>query len=99
MTLFDHNIRRLEQEHAPLSTRMRPRILGEFVGQQHLLGPGRILRKAIESDQVPSMILWGPPGSGKTTLAHLISSTTKANFISISALAKLSFCLPLLPPI
>ena len=87
MTLFDHNIRRLEQEHAPLSTRMRPRILGEFVGQQHLLGPGRILRKAIESDQVPSMILWGPPGSGKTTLAHLISSTTKANFISISAVS------------
>ena len=52
----------------PLAARMRPRTLDEFVGQEHLIGPGRALRRAIEADALPSMILWGPPGSGKTTL-------------------------------
>jgi putative ATPase len=70
---------------APLADRMRPRTLDEFVGQNHLLGPGRVLRQAIESDQIPSMILWGPPGSGKTTLAMIIASTTGAQFVSFSA--------------
>ena len=59
--------------------------LEEFVGQDHLLGPGKVLRQAIESDQLPSMILWGPPGSGKTTLAMVIASTTGAQFIAFSA--------------
>ena len=70
---------------APLAERMRPKGLEEFVGQDHLLGPGKILRQAIESDQLPSMILWGPPGSGKTTLARVIASTTGAQFIAFSA--------------
>jgi putative ATPase len=87
MTLFDHNRRQREQAQAPLATRMRPRTLGEFVGQVHLLGPGHVLEKAIRSDLVPSMVLWGPPGSGKTTLAYLIASMTKAHFIPISAVS------------
>jgi putative ATPase len=70
---------------APLAERMRPKGLEEFVGQDHLLGPGKVLRQAIESDQLPSMILWGPPGSGKTTLAMVIASTTGAQFTAFSA--------------
>ncbi len=64
---------------------MRPRTLVEFVGQDHLLGEGKVLRLAIESDQLPSMILWGPPGSGKTTLAMIIARTTGAQYIAFSA--------------
>jgi len=70
---------------APLADRMRPRTLVEFVGQDHLLGEGKVLRQAIESDQLPSMILWGPPGSGKTTLAMIIARTTGAQYIAFSA--------------
>ncbi len=70
---------------APLADRMRPRALEEVVGQDHLIGPGKLLRQAIESDQIPSMILWGPPGSGKTTLASLVAEKTGARFISFSA--------------
>ena len=70
---------------APLADRMRPRTLDEFVGQEHLLGEGRILRQAILAKQIPSMILWGPPGSGKTTLAHLITQLTGESFIAFSA--------------
>ncbi len=64
---------------------MRPRTLEEFIGQRHLLASGKLLRKAIETDHIPSMILWGPPGSGKTTLAMVIAATTGAHFISFSA--------------
>jgi len=78
--------RRRAQE-APLAARMRPRSLEEFVGQEHLVGPGRALRRAIEADQVPSMILWGPPGTGKTTLARIVAAMTKAHFEPISAVA------------
>ncbi len=70
---------------APLADRMRPRTLEEFVGQDHLLGRGKVLRQAIETDQLPSMILWGPPGSGKTTLAMIIAYTTGARYIGFSA--------------
>ncbi|HLY04050.1 MAG TPA: replication-associated recombination protein A [Candidatus Cybelea sp.] len=71
----------------PLAARMRPRTLDEFVGQQELLGPGRALRAAIERDAVPSMILWGPPGSGKTTLAEIIAGQTGAHFERMSAVS------------
>lgn len=74
-----------DQGRAPLAERMRPRTLDEFVGQEHLTGPGRFLRRAIESDQVPSLILWGPPGTGKTTLARVIAGATGADFIALSA--------------
>jgi putative ATPase len=71
----------------PLAARMRPRTLDEYAGQQQIIGPGRALRRAIESDQLPSMILWGPPGTGKTTLAQIIAAQTGANFIGISAVS------------
>lgn len=83
--LFGHERKDLFTREAPLADRMRPRTLEEFVGQEHLLGKGKILRQAIESDQLPSMILWGPPGSGKTTLAMIIASTTHSQYLSFSA--------------
>src|ERR1700691_114024 len=70
---------------APLAERMRPRTLEEFAGQQALLGPGKPLRVAIESDDLGSMILWGPPGCGKTTLARLIARRTHSEFVAFSA--------------
>ena len=69
---------------APLATRMRPRSLEEFVGQEHILGPGKLLRRAIEADRLPSVILSGPPGTGKTTLAHIIADMTHAKFVRLS---------------
>jgi putative ATPase len=72
---------------APLAARMRPHTLAEFVGQEHIVGPGRALRRAIENDTVPSMILWGPPGTGKTTLAEVIARATGAEFVALSAVS------------
>jgi putative ATPase len=72
------------QSAAPLATRMRPQSLEEFVGQEHILGPGKLLRRAIEADRLPSVIFSGPPGSGKTTLARVIAKMTHAKFIRIS---------------
>ncbi len=69
----------------PLATRMRPRSLEEFAGQRHLLGQGKVLRQLIDRDRVPSMIFWGPPGVGKTTLARIIAGKTQSNFINFSA--------------
>ncbi|PYJ73194.1 MAG: AAA family ATPase [Verrucomicrobia bacterium] len=69
---------------APLATRMRPRALEEFVGQEHILGPGKLLRRAIEADRLPSVIFSGLPGTGKTTLAHIISEMTHAKFVRLS---------------
>ncbi|MBA3296182.1 MAG: AAA family ATPase, partial [Acidobacteria bacterium] len=70
---------------APLAERMRPRTLDEFVGQEALIAPGRPLRNAIDQDRLQSIILWGPPGTGKTTLARLIATATRAHFIAFSA--------------
>jgi putative ATPase len=72
---------------APLAARMRPRTLDEFAGQERLIGPGRMLRRAIEQDTLGSIILWGPPGSGKTTLAEVIARSTQAQFIRVSAVS------------
>ena len=72
---------------APLAARMRPRTLDDYAGQAHLVGPDKILRRLLEAKQLPSLILWGPPGSGKTTLARIIASLTDANFVGISAVS------------
>ncbi|HEX6938372.1 MAG TPA: replication-associated recombination protein A [Longimicrobiales bacterium] len=73
---------------APLAARMRPRTIEEFVGQEHILGPGRALRELIERDEVGSLILWGPPGSGKTTLARIVAERTRAVFVPFSAVTE-----------
>jgi putative ATPase len=83
-TLFDSE-ERASPATTPLAARMRPRTFEEFVGQDHLVGPGRALRRAIEADRLPSVILWGPPGTGKTTLAEVIARVTQAHFSPISA--------------
>src|SRR5882672_5187247 len=70
---------------APLAERMRPRTLAEFVGQEHLLGPGRLLRQMVEAKQLHSLVFWGPPGSGKTTLARLVAENGGAAWASFSA--------------
>ena len=85
MTLFEHEAGRQLHRNAPLAARMRPRTFEELVGQQHVVGPGRVLRKAIEADRIPSIILWGPPGSGKTTLANLVATATRSHFSPLSA--------------
>lgn len=83
--LFDFAAEKRKSTIQPLADRMRPRTVDELAGQAHLIGPDKPLRRLIESDEVPSMIFWGPPGSGKTTLARLIASKTKADFIDLSA--------------
>src|SRR4029450_6216232 len=70
---------------APLAVRMRPRTLDEFVGQQHFLGPGKLLRRMLEADRLMSVIFYGPPGTGKTTLAQLIATYTKSHFEQVNA--------------
>src|SRR5713101_7241243 len=69
---------------APLAARMRPRSLDEYAGQTHLLGPGQLLRRAIESDRIQSLIFYGPPGTGKTSLAQIIARQTKSKFERLS---------------
>jgi len=83
--LFAHKAEKEAAKKAPLAERMRPRSLAEFIGQTHLLGPGRLLRQMIEGGTLHSLILWGPPGSGKTTLAYLLARATDAYFVAFSA--------------
>src|SRR3954470_18049249 len=85
--LFDEAAGRRLEQLAPLARRLRPRTLDEFVGQEHVIGPGRALRLAIEADRVPSLVLYGPPGSGKTTLARIVANTTGAEFEELSAVS------------
>ena len=85
MDLFENVMESVNKKITPLADRMRPSFLNDFMGQQHLIGEGKPLRKLIERDSVGSMIFWGPPGSGKTTLARIIANTTKRRFEEISA--------------
>jgi putative ATPase len=85
MDLFSHKQEERRFRSSPLADRMRPQCFEEYLGQDEIIGSNTVLRKAIEKDEVPSMILWGPPGTGKTTLAHLIAQKTKAHFVPFSA--------------
>jgi len=85
MDLFEQNQQRLTEAEAPLAARMRPRSLDDFIGQTAIIGPGKLLRRAIQADQLSSLIFYGPPGTGKTTLARVIANTTMAQFVAINA--------------
>ena len=87
MNLFDHRSEQQLQGKAPLAARMRPRSFDEYIGQDHIIGAGSVLRRSIEADRLPSIILWGPPGAGKTTLASLIANLTRSHFEQISGVA------------
>ena len=81
--LFDANVKTTRK--APLADRMRPKNLKEFVGQEHLVGPNKILQRLVENKELVSLILWGPPGVGKTTLASIVAQSVDAHFVSFSA--------------
>ncbi len=85
MDLFEHGRKAQIEKESPLANRMRPQTLDEYVGQTHIMGPGRLLRRAIQADQLSSLIFYGPPGTGKTTLAMVIANTTESHFITINA--------------
>jgi putative ATPase len=85
MDLFEHARQEQIEKEAPLAARMRPRTLDEFAGQAHIVGPGRLLRRAIQADQMSSLIFYGPPGTGKTTLAAVIANTTSSHFETLNA--------------
>lgn len=87
MDLFDQQLKQRLKAEAPLSDRMRPAILADFVGQQSVVGADKLLRQAIEKDEIPSMIFWGPPGTGKSTLARIIARMTKSFFVQLSAVS------------
>lgn len=87
MDLFDRKLEENLRKTAPLADRMRPQSFADFVGQKEVIGEGKLLRRAIENDEIPSMIFWGPPGSGKSTLARIIAQTTKSDFIQLSAVS------------
>ena len=85
MDLFEYSRKDQLAKEAPLAVRMRPRTLEELVGQEHIVGPGKLLRRAIEADRLGSIILWGPPGTGKTSLASVIANSTESHFEAVSA--------------
>ena len=85
MDLFAHGRQAQIEKESPLANRMRPRTLDEYAGQEHIVGPGRLLRRAIQADQLSSLIFYGPPGTGKTTLAMVIANSTRSHFITINA--------------
>ena len=85
MDLFEAGLQARQTKDQPLAARLRPRNLDEYIGQDQILGPGRLLRRAIQADQLSSLVFYGPPGTGKTTLAAVIANTTKSHFISINA--------------
>ena len=85
MDLFEYSRKDQLEKEAPLAVRMRPRNLEEYVGQEHIFGPGKLLRRAIEADRLGSIILWGPPGTGKTSLASVIANSTESHFEAVSA--------------
>ncbi|MCB0097629.1 MAG: AAA family ATPase, partial [Caldilineaceae bacterium] len=85
MNLFEQAQKDRQEKESPLAARMRPRTLDEYIGQEHIVGPGRLLRRAIQADQLGSIILYGPPGTGKTTLAKVISNSTNSHFITLNA--------------
>lgn len=85
MDLFEYTRKGVLEKEAPLASRMRPRTLDEVVGQEHIIGPDRLLSRAIRADRIGSLILYGPPGTGKTTIAQVIANTTHARFVQINA--------------
>src|SRR5512135_3307159 len=85
MGLFDRQEREAREQVRPLAARMRPRSLDEFAGQQHFLGPGKLLRRMLQADRLTSVIFYGPPGTGKTTLAQLVASHTRSHFEQLNA--------------
>jgi len=85
MDLFDQKLNQDFKVHAPLADRLRPQALQDFVGQKDIVGDGKLLRQALERDEIPSMIFWGPPGVGKSTLARIIANLTKSDFVQFSA--------------
>ena len=85
MDLFSARAAEIGAETAPMAARMRPRSLDEFVGQAHVLGPGSALRALIEADELRSVILWGPAGTGKTSLAQIVARATRSHFEELSA--------------
>ena len=85
MDLFDYMRETAKEKESPLASRMRPTTLEEVVGQQHIIGKGKLLYRAIKADKLSSLIFYGPPGTGKTTLAKVIANTTSASFTQINA--------------
>ena len=85
MDLFDYMKEKVQENESPLASRLRPRTLDEIVGQQHIIGKGRLLYRAILADKLSSVIFYGPPGTGKTTIAKVIANTTHANFRQLNA--------------